>query len=242
MKLVTILLAAMLPLTLQAQSPYKVETFKTDSGREVAVTLIKHGTLAISYEGVTIHVDPVGAYGKPTDYTQFPKADVILVTHEHGDHFDKAAIETLWADGKTQFVANPGCVELLGRGTAVSNGGSRILPGNIGLEAVPAYNYTEGRTMFHPKGRDNGYILSFDGLRIYIAGDTEDIPEMAALSDIDVAFLPVNQPYTMTVEQCVKAAKVLKPRVLIPYHFGNTDLSSLPAQLPGIEVLLRDMQ
>lgn len=96
--------------------------------------------------------------------------------------------------------------------------------------------------MFHPKGRDNGFVLSFDGLRIYIAGDTEDIPEMADLKDIDVAFLPVNQPYTMTVEQCVAAARTLAPAILIPYHFSQTDLSALPSLLPGIDVRLRDMQ
>ena len=96
--------------------------------------------------------------------------------------------------------------------------------------------------MFHPQGRDNGFVLTIDGLKIYIAGDTEDIPEMAGLKDIDVAFLPVNQPYTMTVEQCVNAAKVISPKVLIPYHFSSTDLSSLPDLLPEINVLLRHME
>jgi L-ascorbate metabolism protein UlaG (beta-lactamase superfamily) len=131
---------------------------------------------------------------------------------------------------------------MLGRGTALSNGDTAELPGGIGLTPVPAYNYTEGRTLFHPKGRDNGFVLDFEGLLVYIAGDTEDIPEMAALKDISVAFLPVNQPYTMTVEQCVNAAKVIGPKVLIPYHFSQTDLSGLPALLPGIDVRLRDMQ
>ena len=96
--------------------------------------------------------------------------------------------------------------------------------------------------MFHPKGRDNGFILTIDGLRIYVAGDTEDVPEMAAIKDVDIAFLPVNQPYTMTVDQCVAAAKVLQPKVLIPYHFSDTDLSTLPDLLPNIKVLLRQMQ
>ncbi len=123
----------------------------------------------------------------------------------------------------------------------MANGDVLESPGCV-LEAVPAYNYTEGRTQFHPKGRDNGFVLGLDGLRIYVAGDTEDIPEMAELHDIDVAFLPVNQPYTMTVEQCVNAARVIGPRVLIPYHFGSTDLSALPALLPGVDVRLRDMQ
>ncbi len=99
------------------------------------------------------------------------------------------------------------------------------------VEAVPAYNTTEGRQQFHPKGRDNGYILTIDGLRIYFAGDTEDIPEMAEIKDIDIAFLPCNQPYTMTTEQLVKAAKTIKPKVLFPYHYGQTDVSMIQAQL-----------
>ena len=225
-----------------ADKDNNVETFRTDSGKPVAITLIKHGSLAISYKGLSIQVDPVSGLGKPTDYaTEFPKADVILVTHEHGDHFDKEAIGALTKEG-TLMVTNARCAEMLGYGTVMANGDALDLPGGIHLEAVPAYNYSEGRTQFHPKGRDNGFILTIDGLRIYIAGDTEDIPEMSFIQDIDVAFLPVNQPYTMTVEQCVNAAKTIGPKVLIPYHFSQTDISSLPELLPGIDVRLRDMQ
>ncbi len=221
---------------------YAVETFVTKGGIPVAITLIKHGTLAISYKGLSFHIDPVSGLGKPTDYsTEFTPADAILVTHEHGDHFDAEAIAALSAPG-TLVVTNARCAEMLGRGTALSNGDTAELPGGIGLTAVPAYNYTEDRTMFHPKGRDNGFVLDFEGLLVYVAGDTEDIPEMAALKGISVAFLPVNQPYTMTVEQCVNAAKVIGPKVLIPYHFSQTDVSGLPALLPGIDVRLRDMQ
>ena len=223
---------------------YSTEVFLTKGGQPVTITLIKHGTLALSYKGVSIHVDPVSGYGKHTDYAkEFPKADVILLTHEHGDHLDKEAIAAL-TDEKTILVANQRCKQMLGYGTALANGDATDLPGGIHLEAVPAYNYTDGHKQFHPKGRDNGYVLTIDGLRIYIAGDTEDIPEMAALKDIDVAFLPVNQPYTMTVEQCVKAAKVILPKVLIPYHFSQTDLSELPKLLQdtGIDVRLRDMR
>ena len=221
---------------------YAVETFFTGSGTPVGITLIKHGTLALTYKGLSIHVDPVSGLGKPTDYAaEFPKADVILVTHEHRDHFDKEAIGALTAD-KTLLVTNARCAEMLGYGSVMANGDTMELPGGFKLDAVPAYNYTEGHTQFHPKGRDNGFVLTVDGLRIYIAGDTEDIPEMADLKDIDVAFLPVNQPYTMTVEQCVNAAKVIGQKVLIPYHFSQTDLSGLPALLPGTKVLLREMQ
>ena len=221
---------------------YAVETFFTDNGTPVRITLIKHGTLEIAAKGLSIQIDPVSGLGVPTDYaTEFPKADVILVTHEHGDHFDRTALEALGANADN-LITNARVAEMLGWGTVMANSDSRDLPEGIHLDAVPAYNYTEGHTNFHPQGRDNGFIFTIDGLRIYVAGDTEDIPEMAEIKDIDVVFLPVNQPYTMTVDQCVHAAEVLQPKVLIPYHFSNTDLSGLPDRLPGIKVLLRQMQ
>ena len=221
---------------------YEVETFQTKSGKPIGFTLIKHGSLEIFYDDLSIQVDPVSGLGKPTDYAaEFPKADFILVTHEHGDHYDPMALDALTGEN-TQLITNARCAEMRGAGDVMANGDSRDLRKDIKLDAVPAYNYTDGHTMFHPQGRDNGFILTIDGFRIYIAGDTEDIPEMADVKDIDLAFFPVNQPYTMTVEQCVNAAKVVRPAVLIPYHFGQTDLSGLPEQLPGITVLLRQMQ
>lgn len=130
---------------------------------------------------------------------------------------------------------------MFGSGKVMSNGDVFQIAKKMEVVAVPAYNTTEGRQQFHPKGRDNGYILTIDGLRIYIAGDTEDIPEMAEIKDIDIAFLPCNQPYTMTTEQLVKAAKIIKPKVLFPYHYGQTDVSMIPAQLinEGIDVRIR---
>lgn len=221
---------------------YEVERFCTDHGAPVEITLLKHGSLAISYRGLSIQVDPVIKLGKETDYaTDFPKADAILVTHEHYDHLDKAAIDALRKD-ETVMVTNANCKKILGWGQALSNGKAMVFLQDVMLEAVPAYNTTEGHTRFHPKGRDNGFVLTLDGLRIYIAGDTEDIPEMAELKDIDVAFLPVNQPYTMTPEQCIAAAKVINPKVLIPYHYGQTDVSGISAALPGMDVRIRQMQ
>ena len=223
-------------------SVYEVERFMTESGEPVDITLIKHGSLEIRYKGLSVQVDPVSGLGRPTDYAaEFPSADVILVTHEHGDHLDKEAIDALRKE-ETVLITNSRCAEMLGWGTALANGESTELPFGIRLEAVPAYNTTEGHLQFHPKGRDNGFVLTLENLRIYIAGDTEDIPEMADIKDIDIAFLPVNQPYTMTVQQCVRAAKTLSPKVLIPYHFGQTDLSGLPGMLPGMDVRIRQMQ
>ena len=221
---------------------YEVELFQTDNGSLVAISLIKHGSLEIEYDGLSIQVDPVGDYGKKTDYaTEFPKADVILVTHEHPDHLEDSTIKVLEGDN-TLLILNKTSADRIGRGEVISNGQSRELPKGIMLEAVPAYNTTPGREMFHPKGNGNGYVLTIDGLRIYIAGDTEDVPEMADIKDIDVAFLPVNQPYTMTPEQCANAAKMFAPKVLIPYHFSKTDLSGLQDMIPGQKILFRQMQ
>lgn len=221
---------------------YDVETFVTDGGIPVQVSLIKHGSLALSVNGVSIQVDPVREYGDYTDYARyFPKADVILVTHEHQDHLDGGAIKALWGD-RTRLIINQAGAEALGRGEVMGNGGSLDLPGGIKLDVVPAYNTTPGREKFHPKGNGNGYVLTVDGFKIYIAGDTEDIPEMAEIKDVDLAFLPVNQPYTMTVEQCVNAVGMLNPKVLIPYHFSQTDISSLPMRLQQTKVLIRNMR
>ena len=219
----------------------KVDEFTTKSGKKVTITCIKHASLEINYDGVEIQIDPVGVGAKPeTDYGQFPKANLILITHEHRDHFEREAIALIRTPATTVY-SNLAVYNMFRNSLVLNNGDSVAYRSDIIIKAVPAYNYTEGHTQFHPKGRDNGYILSLDGLRIYIAGDTEDIPEMADLKDIDIAFLPCNQPYTMTVDQVVNAAKIIKPKVLFPYHYGQTDVSGLPAllQSEGIDVRLR---
>ena len=217
---------------------YQTDTFKTKSGKDVVITAIKHASLRIQYDGLEIQVDPVVKFPTVTDYSKFPKADFILVTHEHFDHFDRDAIEALKKDG-TQVIANPAVQKMLGFGMAMANGDSRTIGKTISIDAVPAYNTTSGRTQFHPKGRDNGYVLTMDGLRIYIAGDTEDISEMANLKDIDVAFLPCNQPYTMTPEQVAKAAKTVKPRVLFPYHYSETPIMRVSELLSDTSIDVR---
>lgn len=219
---------------------YEVDVFKTKSGKTVKFHALVHASIRIEYDGKEIEIDPVTKLGNKTiDYSAMPKADYIFVTHEHGDHFDREAIKQLTGE-KTQLITNKRCADMLGYGEIMVNGQSATL-GDITVEAVPAYNTSDGRTQFHPKGRDNGYILTIDGLRIYIAGDTEDIPEMQDIKDIDIAFMPCNQPYTMTPEQLVKAAKTVKPKVLFPYHYGQTDVSIIPSQLKdnGIDVRIR---
>ena len=181
---------------------FDTDTFKTKSKKEVIITFIKHGSLMLTYNKHTIQVDPVSEYA---DYSKFPKTDIILITHEHGDHLDAKTIDIL-SKKETNVILNASSQKKLGKGTIINNGDKKEILGNIKVEAVPAYNTTPGREMFHPRHRDNGYILTIDGLRIYIAGDTEDIPEMKELKNIDIAFLPVNQPYTMTVAEAVHAA------------------------------------
>ena len=235
-------IACLMALGCQAQQ--QTDEFTTKSGKKVRFTCIKHASIQINYNGLEIQVDPVGKGMKPeTDYSQFPKADIILVTHEHHDHFDPDAIAQL-TKASTKIYLNPAVHKMLGSGKALNNGDKVKVANDITIEAVPAYNTTPGREQFHPKGRDNGYILTLDGMRIYIAGDTEDIPEMANIKNIDIAFLPCNQPYTMTIEQAANAAKIIKPKVLFPYHYNATPVNKLFPLLAkeGIKVLIRNYQ
>ncbi|MBI4727058.1 MBL fold metallo-hydrolase [candidate division TA06 bacterium] len=201
------------------------DTIETSDG-PLTIYFIGHATLMLKYKNLVIHVDPVNEFA---DYKKMPKADLILVTHEHYDHFDAKAIAAPTKKG-TALVLNNASGNILKAGQGLENGDSLIIQG-IRVKAIPAYNTTTGRDKFHPRGRDNGYLLSLGGKNIYIAGDTEDIPEMAELKNIDIAFLPMNQPYTMTPEQLVNAVKMIKPKIVYPYHYGATDLSGLPELL-----------
>ncbi len=236
------MILAILPTFTIKGNSYETDTFKTKNNHEVAITFIKHGSLALTFNHLSIQVDPVSMYA---NYSTFPKADIILITHEHDDHFDPKAIKTLSKEN-TLLIMNEASAKKLGNPKAkiMKNGDKIKVSDQISIEAVPAYNTTPGREQFHPHHRDNGYVLTIDGLRIYIAGDTEDIPEMKNLKNIDIAFLPVNQPYTMTVTQAVNAAKMFSPKILYPYHFGNTNIKPLKEALKnsGIEVRLRKME
>ena len=223
----------------EAQQNYETDVFQTKSGKTVKFHALTHASIRIQYDGKEIEIDPVTKLGnKVIDYASMPKADYLLVTHEHFDHFNQDAIKLLTGQN-TRFITNQRCADMYGSGEVMKNGDKLQIANDFTIEAVPAYNYTGGHTQFHPKGRDNGFVLTIDGLRIYIAGDTEDIPEMSAIKDIDIAFLPCNQPYTMTPDQLVKAAKVIKPKVVFPYHYGQTDISGIAAQLDGIDVRIR---
>jgi len=223
-----------------ASKGVKMDEFKADNGT-IKIYFLGHGSLRIDYNKTVIEIDPVKKY-MGTD--KLPKADIILITHEHSDHLDKTVIESLSAK-KTVLILNQSSFNILKTGKVLANG--QVWENKaVKIEAVPAYNTTEGRDKYHPKsGRDNGYILNLGGKRIYIAGDTEDIPEMANLKSVDIAFLPMNQPYTMTPEQVVNAVKMIKPKIVYPYHFGETKvelLSELMKDNKETELRIRDLK
>jgi len=221
---------------------FATDTFPTAAG-ELAITFIGHGTLMLQWGGKTIHVDPVGEYA---DFTQFPKADLILVTHEHRDHLDPKALAAVRTD-KTSIILTRACAGQVQGGLVMGNGESAGV-GGIAIDAVPAYNIAHMRSPgvpYHPKGQGNGYILTLGGKRVYVAGDSENTPEMKALKNIDIAFLPMNLPSTMTPEMVADAATAFKPKVLYPYHYGNTDTAKLVALLKDakeIDVRVRNLK
>ena len=225
------------PVTTETQ---EIDIFKSRSGKLIKVYTLMHGSVRVDYEGASIYVDPVTRLGDRTiDYSKMPTADLILITHEHPDHFDRAAIQTLTEERKTFIVTNARCGEMLG-GKCHVMANRDELSANFEVKAVPAYNVTEGHTQFHPKGRDNGYIVNLDGTNVYFAGDTEPYADMAfECTAIDIAFLPCNQPYTMTPDQLVEAAQAIRPKVIFPYHYGDTDVSGLPARLADQKIDVR---
>jgi len=213
------------------------------SGGNLEVTFIGHGTLMFAYGGKIIHIDP---FSKLVDYATLPKADIILLTHHHRDHLDPAALEQLRTD-ETIVVLTEICAKTVRGGVIMKNGDVQVVAG-ITVEAVPAYNLVHKRDtgqVFHPKGEGNGYIMTLSDTRLYIAGDTENTPEMKRLRDIDYAFLPMNLPYTMTPEMVADAASTFEPKVLYPYHYGETDPARIVVLLndtPGVEVRIRSMK
>jgi L-ascorbate metabolism protein UlaG (beta-lactamase superfamily) len=230
-----------LGLVMTAQPGFESDVFKT-AGSDLRITFIGHASLLLGFGKLNIYVDPDG---RLADFGALPKADLILITHQHGDHFDPGAIEKL-RQASVQIFATSACQPLPAAARILKNG-DRARAGEIAIEAVPAYNIVHKRAdgkPFHPRGEGNGYVLTFPGLRIYLAGDTENIPEMSALKDIDIAFLPMNLPYTMTPEMTALAARTIKPRVLYPYHFSDTDpqlLVSLLKDVRSIDVRVRKL-
>lgn len=228
----------LVPFAARAQG--KGDTYKTDSG-EIVIHPISHASFVMATPGLVVYNDPVG--GKAL-YEGHPAPGLILITHEHGDHFDPETLAGLVA-ADTRLVVNPSVLEKLpadlqAKATALKNGESTTV-GGMAIDAIPAYNTTPERTQYHPQGRDNGYVLSVDGRRVYIAGDTEDIPEMRSLTGIAIAFVPMNLPYTMDIDQASLAVAAFKPDFVYPYHYKGSDpeafADKLAAAAPDIKVV-----
>ena len=207
------------------------------NGRNLKLTFFAHASIAIEYEGRVIYVDPVK---ENAEYEKLPKADMILVTHSHYDHFDMAAIDAVQTPETRILLDKTSAEGFQGDCYTMLPGGVAEPFADIRVEAVAAYNTSEHQLQFHPKEREDcGYVVTLGGdVRIYISGDTEPTAEQAALKGIDIAFVCVNQPYTMTPEQAVAAVKSLQPKIYYPYHYGQvdepTDVEALARMLDGV--------
>jgi L-ascorbate metabolism protein UlaG (beta-lactamase superfamily) len=227
--------------TMEPKRSFETDLIPTSAG-DLLITFLGHASLLLNFDDKNIYVDP---FGQEADYSSLPKADIIISTHEHFDHLDPNALEEILTPA-TVMVLNPAGARQVGSGIAMRNGDIETLSG-LRIEAVAAYNIVHKRDdgqPFHPKGTGNGYILSFGNVRVYIAGDTENIPEMKLFKDINIALLPMNLPYTMTPDMVAGAARIIQPKILYPYHYGKTDVSELLVLLKeekGIEVRIRKM-
>ncbi|HPR31624.1 MAG TPA: MBL fold metallo-hydrolase [Prolixibacteraceae bacterium] len=199
-----------------------IQAFVASGQDTLAIHMLGHASLYFAYGDQVIHVDP---NSNQANYSALPDADLLYITHGHGDHYDTGAINKIKKDSTlmvcTQAVKNLGSYS--GPTLVLNNGDSAVVEG-IPTKAVASYNLTASN---HPRGVGNGYVLTFGEKRIYIAGDTENIPEMKDLGKIDIAFLPMNLPYTMSVPMAAEAAKVIRPDILYIYHFGNSDTAQL---------------
>lgn len=241
-KLIPTFLLLWLCLPASAQATYEKDVLDSAMGDLVA-TFIGHGSLMLEFNDQIIQIDP---WSQAADYAFLPKADIVLITHNHPDHLDPVALKKTRHPNSTVIISES-CLATVPDGQVMQNGEARALDG-IGIMALPAYNLVHKRENgepYHRKGEGNGYLLTFNKTRVYIAGDTENIPEMAELKDIDYAFLPMNLPYTMTPEMVAEAVRAFKPKVVYPYHYGDTDpakLVELLKDLPEVEVRIRRMK
>lgn len=240
--LVAVLFSLCWVLPSPAQAGFEQDIVKTSAG-DLQITFIGHGSLMLTFNGRIIQVDP---FSKQADYGQFPPADLVLLTHHHRDHLDPVALGKV-RNEQTKIILTKLCAKDIEGGMVLANGDEQTIMG-LGIRAVPAYNLLHRRDngeFFHPKGEGNGYVLTFGDKQLYIAGDTENIPEMKNLANIDYAFLPMNLPYTMTPAMVADAARSFQPEILYPYHYGDTDPAELVTLLRDdkeIEVRVRMMK
>jgi L-ascorbate metabolism protein UlaG (beta-lactamase superfamily) len=234
--------AAMLCLAMssQAQMARPAQTFDTSAG-PVKITPVYHASLVIEAGGKVIIIDPA----KPANFSGLPQADLVLITDIHGDHMDPELLKSVKKTDTT--IIAPAAVAKTVTEAKVINNGEKTTWGAWTIEAIPMYNTTASRgpapgKLFHDKGRGNGYVLTYGGKRFYFSGDTEGIPEMRALKNIDVAFICMNLPYTMTPEEAADAVKAFHPKVAIPYHYKGQDTTVFKKALEGtgIDVRLLD--
>jgi L-ascorbate metabolism protein UlaG (beta-lactamase superfamily) len=211
------------------------------AGGDIRITPIMHASLQIEHGGTVIHVDPWGR----ADYSRAKPADLILVTDIHSDHLDPdqiARIRKIGAPVVMPAAARDAVGDNVPAPTVImANGDTRTIAG-VSIEAVPMYNLARGPKpgdVFHPKGRGNGYIVTLGGKRLYIAGDTECTPEMKAVRNIDVAFVPMNLPYTMTASEAAEGVKALQPKIVYPYHYQGQNLEEFVEALMGQEIEVR---
>lgn len=224
----------LLPYRLNAAGHGAHDSFASATG-EVIVTPKSHASFVMETPLGVIYVDPVG---EAALYADVPAPDLILITHEHGDHYNADTLAAIMGE-TTQMITNPAVyamlpAEMQGRASALGNGDVAAAD-QIMVEAIPAYNTTQERLNFHPQGRDNGYVVTVDGLRIYISGDTEDIPEMRSLQDIDIAFVCMNLPFTMDATAAASAVSEFAPTYVYPYHYRGRDNGTQdPAEFAGM--------
>jgi L-ascorbate metabolism protein UlaG (beta-lactamase superfamily) len=245
MKTILLLLIINLSSVNPMENNFTKDVFDAGDGN-LSISFIGHGTLMFEYNEMVIHIDPTM---NETDYAKMPDADMILITHHHGDHLDGTAINHIIKED-CPVVMTQSCLDQLEdfKGAVIMKNGDQQTIKGIPIEAIPAYNIEHKRSngqAFHPKGEGNAYVLSIGNLKVLIGGDTENTPEIKALKDIDIAFLPMNLPYTMTPAMVADAARAIQPRVLYPYHFGQTDPATLLDLLKdekNIEVRIRDLQ
>ncbi len=221
---------------------FEQDQFDIGHGELLTITFIGHGSLQFEVYDQVIQIDPSS---READYSTLPKADLILITHHHGDHCDPSAVAQVRKE-TTKVITTSLASSKLKFGTTLKNDESTTF-GKIKIKAIPAYNLIHKRDngdFFHPKGTCNSYLLTIGNKRIFIGGDTENTPEMKRLKNIDIAFLPMNLPYTMTPEMVADAAMAFKPKILYPYHYGKTDTSiivNLMKDEADVKTIIRDM-
>jgi L-ascorbate metabolism protein UlaG (beta-lactamase superfamily) len=237
-KLPPILISLLIALSPLLHAAPQTQVFSTSAG-PVKITPLYHASTLIEAGGKVVYLDPA----KPANLSEHPKADLILITDIHGDHMDPDSIKEI-SQAKTDILAPPAVVQTVANAKPIANGEAKTW-GDWSIEAVPAYNLKRGPAagkLFHDKGRGNGYVLTYGGKRFYFSGDTEGVPEMRALKNIDVAFVCMNLPYTMPPDEAADAVKAFHPKAVIPYHYRGSDLTVFQKGLEGtgIEVRLLD--